>query len=160
MAIGFKLLFKYSSELSVMHYNPNWFYVCTYQRTKLIFGIITLNQVCAHSQSSAGCGWVHVWFTEFVFQNVCMYICLSFCTHVSKPLFTKNSLYVRNKGHIEPVLNFQAGKLWFKVVNACQFEIQVKQVYKDVCGEALFQWALRVSNSQKYITASLQGYWI
>ena len=48
---------------------------------------------------------------------------------MSKTLFTKNNLYVRNKSHI--VLNFQMGMLWFKVVNMCQFEIRVKQVYKD-----------------------------
>ena len=36
-----------------------------------------------------------------------------------------------NKGHIEPVLNFWAGKLWFKMVNTCRFEIQVKRVNKE-----------------------------
>ena len=50
---------------------------------------------------------------------------------MSKSLFTKNNHYVRNKGHIEPVLNFQEGKLWFKMVNTCQFETRVKRVYKD-----------------------------
>ena len=59
---------------------------------------------------------------------VCLYVCLSFRTHVSKTLFAKNSLYVRNKGHIESVLNFWAGKFWFKVVTMCQFEIRVKRV--------------------------------
>ena len=41
---------------------------------------------------------------------------------MSKNLFIKN----RNKDHIEPVLNFWAGKLWFEMVDTCQFEIQVK----------------------------------
>ena len=77
--------------------------------------------------------WVLAWFTEIVFQKVCLYVCLyiylSFHTHVSKILFTKNSLYVINKGNVEPVLYFWAGKLRFKTVNACQFEIWVKRVY-------------------------------
>ena len=47
---------------------------------------------------------------------------------MSKTLFAKNSLYVINKGHIEPVLNSWADKL---MVNTCRFEIQVKAVYKD-----------------------------
>ena len=67
----------------------------------------------------------------FVCMYVCLYICLSFCTHVSKSLFAKNNLYVINKGHIEPVLNFWTGKLWFKMVNTFRFEIRVKRVYKD-----------------------------
>ena len=50
---------------------------------------------------------------------------------MSKTLFAKNSLYVINKGHIEPVLNFWAGKLWFKTVDTCWFDIWVKRVYKD-----------------------------
>ena len=44
---------------------------------------------------------------------VCLYICLSFRTHVSKTLFAKNSLYVRNKGHMVPVLNFWEGTISF-----------------------------------------------
>ena len=60
-----------------------------------------------------------------------MFANLSFHTHVSKILFAKNSLYVINKGHIEPVLNFWAGKLWFKTADTCRFEIWVKRVYKD-----------------------------
>ena len=35
---------------------------------------------------------------------------------------------MRNKGHIKPVLNFQAGKLWLKADSTCWFEIRV---YKD-----------------------------
>ena len=52
----------------------------------------------------------------FVCMYICLYICLSFRTYVSKTLFIKNSLYVRNKGHIEPVLNFQVGRFWFNVI--------------------------------------------
>jgi len=61
--------------------------------------------------------WVCAWFTEIVFRKarvyvqgyVCvfvfMYVCLSFRTYVSKTLEAKSSLYSRNKGYIEPVLN-------------------------------------------------------
>ena len=53
------------------------------------------------------------WFTEivlrkvcvYVFLYVCMYICLSVRTHVSKSLEANSSLYMRNKGYTEPVLN-------------------------------------------------------
>jgi len=34
-----------------------------------------------------------------------MHICLSVRTHVSKTLEAKSSLYTRNKGYTEPVLN-------------------------------------------------------
>ena len=90
----------------------------------LYFGILNmvfLNQVCAHSLPKAGCG--HAWFTEIAFPKVCvciyvcLYVCLSFRTHVSKALEAKSSLYMRNEGCIEPVLNLQAGELWFKVGN-------------------------------------------
>ena len=36
---------------------------------------------------------------------VCMYIYLSFRTHVSKAVEAKSNLYTRNEGNIEPVLN-------------------------------------------------------
>ena len=50
---------------------------------------------------------------------------------MSKTLFAKNSLYAINKGHIEPVLNFWAGKLLFKMAITCWCKIRVKQVYQD-----------------------------
>jgi len=34
---------------------------------------------------------------------VCMYICLSVRTHVSKALEAESSLYTRNKGYTEPL---------------------------------------------------------
>jgi len=62
----------------------------------------------------------------------CMYVCLSFCIQVSKAVEAKSSLYMRNEGHIEPVINLYAGELWFKVGNTCQFEIRVERVCKDI----------------------------
>ena len=67
-----------------------------------------------------------------IFSKKCVFVYLfSFRTHMSKSLFVNNNCYVINKGHIEPVLNFWAGTLWFKTVNTCPFEIRVKQVYKE-----------------------------
>jgi len=45
---------------------------------------------------------VHAWI---VFRKVCVNICLSFCTHVSKTLEAKSSLYTRIEDYTEPVLN-------------------------------------------------------
>ena len=78
-----------------------------------------LNQVCIHSWPKASCGCLPGLLKLFSEKCVCLYICLSFRTHVNKILFTKNSLYGRNKGHVEPVVNFRAGKLRFKAVNTC-----------------------------------------
>jgi len=83
---------------------------------------------------------MRAWFTKIVFGKVCMfvcmhvckYVCLSFHTHVSKALEAKSSLYTRNEGYIEPVLNLWAGELWFKVGNTCWFEIRVERVCKDI----------------------------
>jgi len=55
-----------------------------------------------------------------------MHVCLSFCIHVSKALEAKSSLYTRNEGCTEPVLNLRAGELWFKVGNTYRFEIRVE----------------------------------
>jgi len=70
--------------------------------------VLLLNQVRAHSRL-----WAHAWFTEIVLRkvcvyvcmHVCMYICLSVRTHVNKALEAKSSLFTRNKGYTEPVLN-------------------------------------------------------
>ena len=40
-----------------------------------------------------------------------IFVCLSTST-----LYAKSSMYVRNKGHREPEINFQLSKLWFKAV--------------------------------------------
>ena len=59
----------------------------------------------------------------YVCMHVCMFVYLFVFPHPHEQTFVaKNSLSVINKGHIEAVLNFQAGKLWFKMVNMCRFE--------------------------------------
>jgi len=58
------------------------------------------NQARAHK----GRQWAHDWFLK----------CLSFCTYVSKALEAKSSLYTRNEGYKEPVLNLYSGELQFK----------------------------------------------
>jgi len=66
-----------------------------------------LNQARAHSQLKASCGrapgLLKLFYEKCVF--VCLYICLSVRTHVSKALEAKSSLYTRNNGYTEPVLN-------------------------------------------------------
>ena len=39
---------------------------------------------------------------------------------------------MRNEGCIEPVVNFQTGRLWFKTVNTCQLKRQVKRHYDNL----------------------------
>ena len=71
----------------------------------------------------------------------CMYVCMFVFPHpVSKTVFAKNSPYVRNKFYIyiEPVLIFQAAKLWFEPGNTCRFEIRMKRVYKDTVKARLY----------------------
>jgi len=48
---------------------------------------------------------------------VCIFVCLSITTW-AKTLHTKSSLYAKNGGHRESVLNLKAGKHRFKVVRA------------------------------------------
>jgi len=47
------------------------------------------------------------WFTEIVLQKVCLYVYLFVCPHPREQSFRsyKSSLYARNKGYTEPVLN-------------------------------------------------------
>ena len=47
---------------------------------------------------------VRAWFINITL--ITWHIKLSFCTHVSKGLETKSSLYTRNEGYIEPASNF------------------------------------------------------
>ena len=62
-------------------------------------------------------------------MDVCTYVYLFVFPHPHEQSFVH--YYVINKGHIETVLNFWAGKLWFRQ-SICQFETRVKRVYKEV----------------------------
>ena len=65
-----------------------------------------LNEGHTHSWPKAGCG--HIPGLLKLFSEkcvcVCVYVCLSFLTHVSKALEAKSSLYMGNEDYIEPVL--------------------------------------------------------
>jgi len=47
-----------------------------------------------------------------------MYVCMCVCLFPHKALEVKSSLYMRNEGYKEPVLNLYTGELWFKVALA------------------------------------------
>jgi len=75
---------------------------------------------------------------------------------VSKALEAKSSLYARNEGYIEPVLNLLPGELWFKAGNTCRFEIRVEQVCKDIV--KVFPKGLYGRKTAKNSVVGLLGY--